>query len=700
MRKSLKVVDQLKKAGKEAHLKAKRTKSAYEGHIRRGCEWLAGYYLTTDTDIDPDLEDDAFPTPKHSSEDDPYTDPAFRDAFCRTPNKCSDKALALFMTYKGFHEDLGQSTVEAIQSAFKDMWEKCDGDTYCGKWHFDVVKQRWEGNPAKSAEVDDVLKSLRHKANSEDGDRSHALPMSKDHVERMLLWSKNECPSIQIILEGLRQISQGDSASFAGLKMDLEERKLVTHHLEQIAFDTTAWTLWTRCFELVKLNRKEITIDPVLVNRVDQLTNFNIFLKNRKGWQQKVNKGLTESDMRSNHYQIYPRRDLPGSDAFLWLLVWIKWLEIAHYGRELDPDNCVFPAMGANGVVQPHEQLSHDTVQKWISEATKGAGIPGTFSTHCFRCGGAQYWFMFAPVRQRWPLAKVRWWGGWAEGENRNTLIRYLLDELYCYENDHSDSMGPISHEADQSLAGEAALVRPISAEELREVHVSVTSDVQGLRADMDSVTETPVPLTIKIPTSPIAPSTPTCTQGSLVPTTTSVPTQASASPHVVQPTSTTGRSSQQTNLKMPLLPITNHGQAPSLSHTKTGCGPPTHGVPMAGLLIPDVPVQNSDGTRHSKEESWRDIIKHWLASDPARGLHTPLKDWPPEWIQGKNRVFAVKYHQRSVIALEFINTFDSNEGRFLAAYPESEHGHTKLLTAINNARWECGDAVTRKPRK
>ncbi|KIK94444.1 hypothetical protein PAXRUDRAFT_12035 [Paxillus rubicundulus Ve08.2h10] len=60
---------------------------------------------------------------------------------------------------------------------------------------------------------------------------------------------------------------------------------------------------------------------------------------------------------------------------------------------------------------------------------------------------------------------------------------------------------------------------------------------------------------------------------------------------------------------------------------------------------------------------------------------------------------FAVKYHQRSVIVLEFINMYDSNEGCFLAAYPESEHGHTKLLAAINDARRERGETVSRKPR-
>lgn len=109
---------------------------------------------------------------------------------------------------------------------------------------------------------------------------------------------------------------------------------------------------------------------------------------------------------------------MPACDTFFWTLAWIKWLEFFHYGRALQPSDFLFPVMGANGVVHPGQPVSHDTVQKWIGESTVGAGILGNFSTHCFRRGGAQYWFMFAPVGQRWTLAKVRWWGGWAEGEH------------------------------------------------------------------------------------------------------------------------------------------------------------------------------------------------------------------------------------------------------------------------------------------
>ncbi|KAG2366418.1 hypothetical protein BDR07DRAFT_1198524, partial [Suillus spraguei] len=84
----------------------------------------------------------------------------------------------------------------------------------------------------------------------------------------------------------------------------------------------------------------------------------------------------------------------------------------------------LFSAMSANGIVHPGQPISHDTVQKWINESTTSTGIcaSGNLSTQCFRQGGAQYWFMFAPVGQQWMLAKVHWWGGWADGEHVHFL--------------------------------------------------------------------------------------------------------------------------------------------------------------------------------------------------------------------------------------------------------------------------------------
>ncbi|KIJ15305.1 hypothetical protein PAXINDRAFT_49982, partial [Paxillus involutus ATCC 200175] len=62
---------------------------------------------------------------------------------------------------------------------------------------------------------------------------------------------------------------------------------------------------------------------------------------------------------------------------------------------------------------------------------------------------------MFAPIGKCFTLAKVCWWGGWAENEHRDTMIQYLLDELHAYETDHGDALCPIQREANVSLLGE-----------------------------------------------------------------------------------------------------------------------------------------------------------------------------------------------------------------------------------------------------
>ena len=87
----------------------------------------------------------------------------------------------------------------------------------------------------------------------------------------------------------------------------------------------------------------------------------------------------------------------------------------------MDPEDYIFPMIGANGIAQPGEHASSDAIQSLIDAAVRGAGLPiipgASYSTHCFRRGGAQYRFMYAPVGQRWTLARIRWWGGWAEGD-------------------------------------------------------------------------------------------------------------------------------------------------------------------------------------------------------------------------------------------------------------------------------------------
>jgi DNA-binding transcriptional regulator/RsmH inhibitor MraZ len=68
--------------------------------------------------------------------------------------------------------------------------------------------------------------------------------MSKDFMDRMLVWSLEACPLLDEALQALKRVLAGEPATV--LQLDLAERTLVTRHLEQIAFDATAWTLWTR----------------------------------------------------------------------------------------------------------------------------------------------------------------------------------------------------------------------------------------------------------------------------------------------------------------------------------------------------------------------------------------------------------------------------------------------------------------------
>lgn len=143
-------------------------------------------------------------------------------------------------------------------------------------------------------------------------------------------------------------------------------------------------------------------------------------------------------------YEIYPQPELPVADLDSHMHNWILYLEHA-YGRALLPTDYIFPSIGNNGIIQQQSSMSHDTIQKWIDEFVKGARIESSearLTTHCFRRGGAQYRFMYAPVGRRWTLATIRWWGGWAEGEHVGiSVANYILANIYKILARHTDSL-------------------------------------------------------------------------------------------------------------------------------------------------------------------------------------------------------------------------------------------------------------------
>ncbi|KAF8175145.1 hypothetical protein BJ912DRAFT_858015 [Pholiota molesta] len=589
------------------------------------------------------------PNSEEAPDSDPYSHPDFPAAFESIPNQFSHIALALYLTFKCMHLQLKGGSGSSIRAAFKDLWKHSAGDLYRGVWTFNAVRNQWEGNPVDSAEVVDVMTAISHKSGADGGDRTHSLAMSKGHIGKIFAWSDTQC-------------------DLSMTPLTMEARILKTKHLEFRAFSSTAWTIWSRCFELVKIKKKDLLLfqeNP----RAFNLPYHALRLLDHKGWQKKLSKTERETDLKSNTFHIYAVPDLPACDAFVHLSAWLFFLEHDLYKRPLESEDYIFPAMGANGVVHPREPISHDTVQKYINEFTDKAGIAqsakGSFSTHCFRHGGSQYYFMFAPVGKRWTLCKVRWWGGWAEGEHRNTLIRYLLNELHSYEESFSDALCPIQDDKEISLLGAHHSLEPATHEDLQIMHSTIagqmqcmhdelTHGIQALGSRLTASTAVPDPLQITFIDASIS---------------FSIPSSSIPPP----PPSISFSTSTPANAKETALPAYN-------------------------LVIPDIPVKNSDGRRPHPRESWRWIVRHWTQGDSDRGLVHALKDWDPTWLQGTNKgMFASKYGQRKMIALEFLDQYKGDEARFLEAYPEAEHGHSSLLDAIKNARQVRGDLVTRK---
>jgi hypothetical protein len=123
------------------------------------------------------------------------------------------------------------------------------------------------------------------------------------------------------------------------------------------------------------------------------------------------------SILSGNTYEIYEQRETPEIDMYTNFRVWVNFLE-RQLGRQMETDDYLFPYIGSNGVIYPKKLMTHDIIQKYLSEFTLGAGLTKHFTTHCLRRGGAQYRFMFAPIGERWSLSIIRWWGGWALGEH------------------------------------------------------------------------------------------------------------------------------------------------------------------------------------------------------------------------------------------------------------------------------------------
>lgn len=144
---TLQNIEKLQQEGRRKHGKADITSKKYLELVNAARRWLVSHYgefseantrgkgeqVASDMDSDdedylergpdllaPGLDEDGMGAVE---EDSTFDDPEFKLAFENNPNRHSPKALALYLSYKVFHQHLSQQTADSNRAAFKWVWK-------------------------------------------------------------------------------------------------------------------------------------------------------------------------------------------------------------------------------------------------------------------------------------------------------------------------------------------------------------------------------------------------------------------------------------------------------------------------------------------------------------------------------------------------------------------------------------------------
>jgi len=132
---------------------------------------------------------------------------------------------------------------------------------------------------------------------------------------------------------------------------------------------------------------------------------------------------------------------MPEADAYRHIWNWITFLQLQYYdGKALAPNFPLFPSFNLHNI-HWGSMLSTASVNELLELYAKAAGLNTLgLTSHCFRCGGVQYWLLHAPTVEQWSLERCCWWGGWAAGEDvsvspplskNNTLnLQYSVSQI------------------------------------------------------------------------------------------------------------------------------------------------------------------------------------------------------------------------------------------------------------------------------
>ena len=250
-----------------------------------------------------------------------------------------------------------------------------------------------------------------------------------------------------------------------------------------------------------------------------------------------------------------------------------------------------------------------------------------------------------------------------------------MLDELYTYEEDHSDALNPINTFGGQSHMGEDMEMAPISVFECRELFSRQAEDTkriaehvqrlewtiaQGGSTNLAAHPALPPPFQAA-QLEMTAPNLGSSFPALIGPGQGYAPAEHRSSPPFLAGPCQAGNALNQQGAGTTVLPVglsgsTRFNDQPSAmqleqnhSYSNILSGP-KHVVPEIG--------------RGYGERAWMRAVKDWENTDGSRGLDIPLKDWDPKWLKESGQ--STKYHQREIVALEFISRFAIFLQRFL----------------------------------
>ncbi|KAG0703097.1 hypothetical protein DFH29DRAFT_998725 [Suillus ampliporus] len=629
-------------------LKAKGTRSQYDGHLVRGRQFLADVVEQKKT---------AHTDGTHTQADGKLIDiDAYSHAFDDTPNRYSASVLELFLVQKGLTEARSLSTTWGVFLAFNDL----QGETYRGPYHFQFSDRGSHWKPSSVCSVQDMMEVLKNNEGAEGGSRNHASAMTIEDMRKVMAWSYKQCPDELISLIYSRVRSE--------LALDMDDVILAQKHLVIRTFATTGFTIWTchliprRNFELMKIRRKDIVWNCQGRPPYDIPYDL-VSLLNCKGWQRK---GETDGALDGHEYEIYPQQQTPEICMFTHLQAWVNFLEEVLLWRPLEPDEFIFARVGTNSVVYASDELSYDgTPPTAFGEVVHGTG---------------SYSRLWDSTGRLLPF------GGGVRGPKAKV-----------------DALCPIPREADKSFNGDHILTAPVTAAETWELKMSFDRELNWLS---DKVEEVLDKLTL-VPAVP-SPSPPPsqlaqCSVSNSVPSSSS---PLSGQSNLVQPTpfcepeashAPSSGSCVSPSMTPDSFPIdSNYSSAPlpPIVLTSAACLRNSHrhgastkkAAPIPGVGIPDL----SRGL-----EAWRAAVKQW--EDPVASIGgKALKDWPEEWYTGPmHTITGVKRNICKVIAMEFYR-LQQDEGVFLETYPEATRGVKPLFDAIQRQREGRGEITGR----